>query len=99
MSEKNNATEIEVTENKAVENEAADIASGEKLVVKKKKFKKSDILVFGVCLIASLLVWLYATNLQKTAKEKEKEDLAGAVESGINKTTETLAETGESTAN
>ena len=55
--------------------------------------------MFGVCLIASLLVWLYATNLQKTAKEKEKEDLAGAVESGINKTTETLAETGESTAN
>ena len=32
------------------------------LVVKNKKFKKSDIIVFGVCLFVALAIWLYATN-------------------------------------
>lgn len=48
------------------------------LVVKNKKFKKSDILAFGVCLIVSLVIWIYATNVEiNKANELEKlqEDL------------------------
>ena len=49
-------------------------------------------LVLGICIVASVLVWLYASNTQKIAAEKEKEMskevIAEAVESGINKTTE-----------
>ena len=36
-----------------------------KLAVKKKRFKKSDILVFAICLVASILIWLYASNIDK----------------------------------
>lgn len=71
--------------------ETADIS----IAVKRKRFKKSDILVLGVCLVASCLIWLYASNLQKTAEQKEiskdKEVIAGAIDD-INKTTS--AETG-----
>lgn len=34
------------------------------LIVKNKKFKKSDILVFCVCLVVSLVIWIYATNVE-----------------------------------
>lgn len=45
----------------------------EHLVVKNKKFKKSDILAFGVCLVAALIIWIYATNVQMNdTKELEK---------------------------
>ena len=36
-----------------------------KLAVRKKRFKKSDILVFAICLVASILIWLYASNIDK----------------------------------
>lgn len=88
MSEKNNISEIEEKENIQPEAESVETAGGDRVVVKKKRFSKSDILVFGICLVVSLLVWLYATNLQKTAAEKEQNKVADAVESGINKTTE-----------
>lgn len=73
------------TENKDVENDVRPDGN-------KKRFKKSDILVAAVCIVASVLIWLYASNLQKNAAEKEisKEAIAEAVESGINKTTETV---------
>lgn len=44
------------------------------LVVKNKKFKKSDIVAFGVCLIVALVIWIYATNSEMN-KEKELESL------------------------
>ena len=70
-----------------------------RLEVKKKRFKKSDMLVFGVCVVTSVLIWLYASNSQKLAAEKEKEiskeAIAEAVESGINKTTEASTEVAE----
>ena len=34
------------------------------LVVKNKKFKKSDVLAFVVCIIVALVIWLYATNVE-----------------------------------
>ena len=45
----------------------------EHVVVKNKKFKKSDILAFGICLVVALIIWIYATNVQMNdAKELEK---------------------------
>ena len=34
------------------------------LIVKNKKFKKSDIFLFGVCLVVALIIWIYATNVE-----------------------------------
>ena len=45
--------------------ERAEKNSEIKLAVKKKRFKKSDILVFAICLVASILIWLYASNIDK----------------------------------
>ena len=74
---------------------AVDSASDINVAVKRKRFKKFDILMLGVCLVVAILIWLYASNLQKTAEEKEltkdKEAIAGAIDD-INKTTETTAE-------
>ena len=71
----------DMSQNKNIENEAVSEEKSTKLVVKKKRIKKSDILVFGVCLVASVVVWMYASNLQKTAQEKEldKDAVADAV--------------------
>ena len=46
------------------------------LVVKNKKFKKSDIFAFCVCLLVALVIWLYATNVEIN-KEKEHDVLQG----------------------
>lgn len=35
------------------------------IVVKNKKFKKSDIFVFCVCIVISLVIWVYATNVER----------------------------------
>lgn len=65
-----------------------------KVVVKRKRFKKSDLLVFIMCLVVSVVIWMYATSLEKTAADNalNKADIEDAVQSGvqsgINKTTE-----------
>lgn len=94
MSQENLNIENEKLNSDTVPAEAAESGGEVKLAVKKKRFKKSDILVMGVCIVASVLIWLYASNLQKKAAEKEisKEDIAEVVESGMNKNTETAAE-------
>lgn len=33
------------------------------LIVKNKKFKRSDILAFGICVVVALVIWIYATNV------------------------------------
>lgn len=77
MSQKNDISQ----DNKNIEAEYSTNENTTKLVVKRKRIKKSDVLVFGICLMASVAVWLYASNLQKTAQEKElnKEDIAEVV--------------------
>lgn len=40
------------------------------IVVKNKKFKISDIVMFLVCVIVSLLIWIYATNVEKKEAQK-----------------------------
>ncbi len=67
-----------------------------RVVVRRKRFKKSDILVFAICLLVSIVVWLYATNSQKAAEDKTKNDIENAVQSGvqsgINQTTEDVGD-------
>lgn len=48
------------------------------LVVKNKKFKKSDIIAFGVCLLVALVIWIYASNV-KINNEKKAEAMSGEV--------------------
>ena len=48
------------------------------LVVKNKKFKKSDIIAFGVCLLVALVIWIYASNI-KINNEKKTEAMSGEV--------------------
>ena len=50
------------------------------LVVKNKKFKKSDIFAFCVCIVAALIIWLYATNVEIN-RAKEFENLQGELKS------------------
>lgn len=84
--------EKNILENENINNDAQEpiTESGVRIAVKKKRFKKSDILVFTICIIASVLIWMYASNLQRKAAEKEisKEDIAEVVESGMNKNSE-----------
>ena len=61
ISENENST---YSENPQI-SEIAEKNSEIKLAVKKKRFKKSDILVFAICLVASILIWLYASNIDK----------------------------------
>lgn len=49
------------------------------LIVKNKKFKKTDILLFGVCLVVSLVIWIYATNVELN-DNKDAENASGESE-------------------
>lgn len=40
------------------------------IVVKNKKFKISDIVMFLVCVVISLIIWIYATNAEKREAQK-----------------------------
>jgi len=44
------------------------------LVVKSKKFKRSDIFALCICLVLALVIWIYATNVEIN-KEKDLETL------------------------
>lgn len=43
------------------------------IVVKNKKFKITDIILFLVCLGISLTIWIYATNVEKRDAQKMEE--------------------------
>ena len=64
-----------------------------RVVVKRKRFKKSDILALAICLVVSVAIWMYASNLEKTAADNEinkaviEDAVQSGVQSGINKTT------------
>lgn len=89
-------------ENENIENAIAEVKSNEteegagdiRIAVRKKRFKKIDVLVLIVCIVASVLIWLYASDIQRKAAEKEisKEDIVEVVESGMNKTTDIVTE-------
>lgn len=86
-----NKIQPEIEENEKEDLQASANMDGVKLAVKRKRFKKIDVLVLGVCIVASVLIWLYASDLQKKAAEKEiskddilsKDDIVEVVESGM----------------
>lgn len=50
-------------------NKSVSVKEGH-IVVKNKKFKISDIIMFLVCLLISLIIWIYATNAEKRDAQK-----------------------------
>ena len=69
-----------------------------RLAVKKKTFKKSDILVLAVCIVTSVLIWLYASNLQKISDEKDMKDREAAAQAALDKKEEEEAKGGKETS-
>ena len=50
-------------------NKSVSVKEGH-IVVKNKKFKISDIIMFLVCVVISLVIWIYATNVEKREAQK-----------------------------
>lgn len=63
-------------------------AKQQRLVVKNKRYKKSDIVAVIICLLAALLIWVHATNIEKTEEQLRDEHLSDLVDAaaGENKT-------------
>ena len=63
-------------------------AKQQHLVVKNKRYKKSDIVAVVICLLAALLIWIHATNIEKTEEQLRDEHLNDIVDAaaGENKT-------------
>ena len=51
------------------------------IVVKNKKFKISDIVMFVVCVVISLVIWIYATNVEAKEVHDEAKKFAEQVAS------------------
>lgn len=57
-------------------------ASNERgLVVKNKKYNKTDVIAFVVCLLAALVVWIHATNTELKQEQSNDETPTAPVES------------------
>ena len=50
-------------------NKSVSVKEGH-IVVKNKKFKISDIITFLMCIVISLIIWIYATNVEKREAQK-----------------------------
>ena len=57
-----------------------DAAKQQRLVVKNKKYKKSDIIAIVICLLAALLIWIHATNIEKAEEQLRDEHLSDLVD-------------------
>lgn len=49
------------------------------LVVKNKKYNKTDLIAFGVCLLVAVVIWTYATNL-RYKEEQSNNDTSDPVQ-------------------
>ena len=43
------------------------------LVVKNKKYNKTDLIAFGVCLLAAIVIWTHATNVRYKEEQNKKD--------------------------
>ena len=80
MSQEKNNIEIEIEKDngKTDKNQQVNDSKGtEKTEEKKKRFKKSDILVFVLCIVSAVIIWAYASNLERKAEADKisKEDI------------------------
>jgi hypothetical protein len=64
---------------------SAASAQQQRLVVKNKKYKKGDIFAIVICLLAALLVWIHATNIEKSEDQLRDEHLSDIVDAAENK--------------
>jgi hypothetical protein len=55
-------------------------AKQQRLVVKNKKYKKSDIVAIVICPLAALLIWIHATNIEKAEEQLRDEHLSDLVD-------------------
>ena len=49
------------------------VMNEQRVVVKNKKYKKNDVFAFALCLIAALMIWIHATNVQNSNMQKQDE--------------------------
>ena len=49
------------------------VAKDQQLVVKNKKYKKHDIFAFVICLLLAVVIWMYASNVEKKNAQKLSE--------------------------
>lgn len=78
MSRKN-----DISQNEANVEKSENGTATAKLVVKKKRFKKSDLLVFAICVVAAVGIWMYASNLQEDEKAKELSQIDAVVNNKV----------------
>lgn len=64
----------------AVDNDKSADVGEVVLAVKKQGFKKYDILVLIICIVTSVLIWLYASNKQKIADEEAKKQVQNVLD-------------------
>ena len=43
------------------------------LVVKNKKYNKTDLIAFGICLLAAIVIWTHATNVRYKEEQNKKD--------------------------
>ena len=55
-------------------------ANQQRLVVKNKRYKKSDVVAIVICLLAALLIWVHATNIEKAEEQLRDEHLGNIVD-------------------
>lgn len=50
-------------------------ADQQRLVVKNKRYKRSDVVAIIICLLAALLIWVHATNIEKAENQLHDDHL------------------------
>ena len=62
--------------------EINNVAAGERRpATKNKKYNKTDVIAFGICLILAVVIWVYATNARyKEAQNNEDLPASPSVE-------------------
>lgn len=64
------------------EKDISTAASNERgLVVKNKKYNKTDLIAFIVCLVVALVIWVHATNTRYSEEQNREEPTAPPAES------------------
>lgn len=70
------------------EKDISTAASKERgLVVKNKKYNKTDLIAFAICLLAALVIWIHATNVRYHEEHANAEPPAPPAESQTEQST------------
>ncbi len=50
------------------------------IVVKNRKIKMSDVVVFCLCLVISLAIWIYATGVERMEESKQIDQIQQGIQ-------------------